>query len=469
MSIFFRNKTVGRGFLSRSDCIETANREVKSSYLKNMQAFTAVPSYKRLQEHLKEPTSRGHDYTELITRIKNDLQSIFAKNTACEIDTLNLLRVLRNLCINSRFNQDQLLKMEIPCYVVKLLIDDVVGLSADVKTVGLQFIGNMLPGNQAACKDLWPALYPDLLEYFLVTSAFSDKHFTICSMILYNCLIDMPLVGCLFRNQLGENLIVALCNHIDKVSDHDWIVMLIKHQFFKVNEFFSLVVSKCSIAAITETFQLLRGVFDEVINSVDSLNIDNDFLVLYLCEVFSERYSVCKENPSKDVADLIVSIIEVLCRATAFPGHWNKNKVVTKVMDDTIELLQDINLQKGSINETSSRFQLYGYLQRQLVKRSVIRLIGNICFENEIVQNRIRTNGGIPLILQCCTIDDDNPLIQQWAIFAMRNLCRNNLENQAEVAKFERVGIADSPVLKSMGLTVVENEEGKMKVERINE
>lgn len=433
-----------------------------------MRSNTTIYCYGSIHESLKEPTFRVQDHTELMTQIQHDLQSIRAMKKSCEIDYLNLLRVLRNLCIDSRFSQDHLLKMEIPNHVIKILTDNDIGLPADAKTVGLQFIGNMLPGNPVACERLWPTLYPDLLEYFLTTSAFFDKHFIICSMILYNSLIVMPSISCLYTSQIGKNLVVALCDSLAKLSDPDWVVMLIKQHFFKVDDFFPLIVSKCSIVAITEIFQLLCGMLDEESNSNDRPTVDNDFLVVYLCELFSKKYSVCIETPSKDLADLLVSIIEALCRATALPGHWNKNKAITKVIDVTVELLRDIHLQKDSINRTSE-FQLYGYLQGKLVKRSIVRMIGNVCFENESVQNRVRTNGGIPLILESCAIDDDNPLIQQWAIFAIRNLCQNNLENQAEVAKHEKIGIADSPILKGMGLTVVENEEGKMVVTRTND
>lgn len=424
--------------------------------------------YERIQESLKNPSFRNLDHSQLLAKIHDDLQLMNKTKNAHEIDSLNLFRVLRNLCVNSRFNQDCLLKMKIPNHVIEVLIDDSIGLSSDVKTVGLQFIGNMLPGNPLACNHMWSSLYPNLLHYFLSKSSFCDKHFVICSMILYNCLIDMPASDFLFDNETGKNLVLAMCDAVGKLSDADWVVMLIGQHFFKVKKFFSSILSQCSVVSAIGIFQLLSDMLDEDINSNDNHTIDNDFLVVFLCENFLERCHVCIQSPSLNLADLLVSIIEALCRATAFPGHWNKNTAVSKVIDSCIELLRDIHLQKGSINH-SSEFHLYGYLQKQLVKRSIIRVIGNICFENENVQNRVRLKGGIPLILESCKIDDDNPLIQQWAIFALRNLCQNNLENQAEVAKFEKVGIADSPVLKSMGLTVVENEKGKMSLTRINE
>jgi ataxin-10 len=53
-------------------------------------------------------------------------------------------------------------------------------------------------------------------------------------------------------------------------------------------------------------------------------------------------------------------------------------------------------------------------------------------------------------------------VIVQWVVLAIRNLCENNLENQAVIASMTRKGTVDSSVLREMGLTLHANDESKI-------
>ena len=68
---------------------------------------------------------------------------------------------------------------------------------------------------------------------------------------------------------------------------------------------------------------------------------------------------------------------------------------------------------------------------------------------------------GIPLLLDCCHIDARNPLLIQWVVLAIRNLCEGNTENQAVIASMNRQGVVESRVLHELGLTLNEDEDGK--------
>lgn len=49
----------------------------------------------------------------------------------------------------------------------------------------------------------------------------------------------------------------------------------------------------------------------------------------------------------------------------------------------------------------------------------------------------------------------------QWIILAIRNLCEENLENQEVIRNSTKIGVMDNTILKEMGLTLQENENGK--------
>ncbi|KAL0126524.1 hypothetical protein PUN28_005119 [Cardiocondyla obscurior] len=94
-------------------------------------------------------------------------------------------------------------------------------------------------------------------------------------------------------------------------------------------------------------------------------------------------------------------------------------------------------------------------------KAGLIRLIANMVHKNKMCQDLFREIDGIPLLLDCCNIDARNPLILQWTILALRNLCEENLENQKIIKNCEKTGVPDNPALQEMGLTLHEDADGK--------
>lgn len=93
-----------------------------------------------------------------------------------------------------------------------------------------------------------------------------------------------------------------------------------------------------------------------------------------------------------------------------------------------------------------------------------MRVIGNMCYKHAANQNKVRDLGGIPLLLDHCNVDDHNPFICQWAIFAIRNLLENNKENQRIVSVMDCQGLADTSRLRELGFKTVELDNGRIKL-----
>ena len=94
-------------------------------------------------------------------------------------------------------------------------------------------------------------------------------------------------------------------------------------------------------------------------------------------------------------------------------------------------------------------------------KAGLIRIIGNMSYKDKKCQDLLREMDAIPLLLDCCNIDARNPLIMQWTILALRNLCEDNPENQEVVRNCSRIGVVESSALQEMGLALHEDEEGR--------
>ncbi|KAI5116868.1 hypothetical protein M0805_005836 [Coniferiporia weirii] len=77
------------------------------------------------------------------------------------------------------------------------------------------------------------------------------------------------------------------------------------------------------------------------------------------------------------------------------------------------------------------------------LKRDLVRLLGILCYEDKAVQDRVRANDGISVVMNLCVTDERNPYLREHALFALRNLLHENVENQAVVDAIKPMGTWD--------------------------
>ncbi|XP_017793635.1 PREDICTED: uncharacterized protein LOC108575372 [Habropoda laboriosa] len=116
---------------------------------------------------------------------------------------------------------------------------------------------------------------------------------------------------------------------------------------------------------------------------------------------------------------------------------------------------------KGNESETNSAESNLQSHPAFGFKAGLIRIIGNMSYRNKECQDLLREMEAVPLLLDCCNIDARNPLIMQWTILALRNLCEDNPANQEIIRNYTRVGVVENSVLQEMGVTLHEDEEGR--------
>ncbi|EAT37563.1 AAEL010474-PA [Aedes aegypti] len=81
------------------------------------------------------------------------------------------------------------------------------------------------------------------------------------------------------------------------------------------------------------------------------------------------------------------------------------------------------------------------------LKSSLVKALVNLSYKNKKNQNLARDMQIMAAILECTNLDARNPLIKEWSILAIRNLCDDNLENQKFVASLTKVGDAENSLL----------------------
>lgn len=86
-------------------------------------------------------------------------------------------------------------------------------------------------------------------------------------------------------------------------------------------------------------------------------------------------------------------------------------------------------------------------------KTKLVKSLANLSYQNKRNQELAREMEIMQSIFECTNADARNPLIKEWSILAIRNLCEENNENQDIVKNLTRVGDATpSPVLSEFGL-----------------
>lgn len=101
-------------------------------------------------------------------------------------------------------------------------------------------------------------------------------------------------------------------------------------------------------------------------------------------------------------------------------------------------------------------------------KRVLVKILANVCSDHKANQDRIREHGGIEAILNCCRVDENHPYIKEWALFAVRNLTKDNPENIAHIEQYTLSGVRQSPDLSQMGLQA-QIDSGRVRVTRVDE
>ncbi|KAJ3238268.1 hypothetical protein HDU81_008092 [Chytriomyces hyalinus] len=101
-----------------------------------------------------------------------------------------------------------------------------------------------------------------------------------------------------------------------------------------------------------------------------------------------------------------------------------------------------------------------------MMKVDAMKVLCTAAFKCRAAQDEIRRVGGIPVILNHCTIDDQNPFIKEWSVFAIRNLCEGNLENQRLIESMEVVGLPEgqNEGLAAHGVRAGLSEDGRVRI-----
>ncbi|XP_053775679.1 ataxin-10 [Desmodus rotundus] len=378
-------------------------------------------------------------------------------------------RCLRNACIECPGNQNSIRNLDTVGVAVDLILL-FRELRAEQEALltafrcGLQFLGNIASRNEDSQALVWVHAFPEL---FLSCLNHPDKKIvSYSSMILFTSLNSERM------KELEENLNIAI-DVIDahqKQPESEWPFLIITDHFLKSPELVKAMYAKMSNQ---ERVTLLDVILAKIAGE-EPLTKDDVPVFLGHAELIAGTFvdqcktvlNLASEQRDDEEALATIRLLDVLCEMTANTDLLGHLQGYPGLLERGIELLRLIH---AAGNDSTNIFSSSGCVRAEGdvssvaegFKSHLIRLIGNVCYRNKDNQDKVGELDGIPLILDSCSLDDSNPFLTQWAVYAIRNLTEDNSQNQDLIAKMEEQGLADTSLLKKMGFEV-EKRGGKL-------
>ncbi|XP_017280334.2 ataxin-10 [Kryptolebias marmoratus] len=417
---------------------------------------------------------------KVLSRLFEDLQK---DGSSEDLQTFTLqlqmiaecFRSQRNSCVQSTRNQRLLRELGFVDVTLKLLsyLQTIDLESKDVTyeplRCGIQFLGNLAVGNQTGKDEIWQLSFPEVFLQLLGVD--DDKVLNYASMVLHTCL-DEPKVEDLSKPQ-NIQLALKVMELCRTQPDLDWTVLIATQHFLKSS---ALVENMYSGMSHHERVTLLELLYAQLREEGSEGCGVPPGVARFLASSFQKGcgsvLTLATGSASSDdvlqEALTVISLLDVLCEMTSDLKQFMFLQDHPDLLACTVELLAQVHaIGKASKNifsaaQNFSSFARDGDASSQSpvvgFKAHLVRLVGNLSHGHSSNQDKVRELEGIPLILDNCNIDSSNPFISQWAIFAIRNLLENNLQNQELVAGLERHGPEDYSALRELGFLVEERD-----------
>uniref|UniRef100_A0A670XU26 Ataxin-10 n=1 Tax=Pseudonaja textilis TaxID=8673 RepID=A0A670XU26_PSETE len=394
--------------------------------------------------HFRETATESlfQDLLQILKKVSHEIEMTCQDaSTLAHLDSrLQLVsecfRCLRNACAHCANNQNVMRSLgliDASIHVIQLLQK----LESDLEShltafrCSLQLLGNIATGNRDSQNSIWKLAFPSLFLNCLNHQ--DEKIIDYCSMVLFVCLNPERTRQLQEQNNLKIALRVFQTSR--RCPELKWTTLIVTNHLLQCPELVKALYAK--------------------LRDPERVSYSHDF---FGGGGETRRGFYSWHRIPKYMFLFAIRLLDVLCEVTSNPEELQHLQACPGLLEVAISLLKLVHL---AGKQTTNIFTTtYSTEQEEIshpamgFKSHLIRLIGNLCYRNKGNQDKVYELNGIPLILDNCSIDDNNPFINQWAVYAIRNLTEENKKNQEFIARMEQQGPADNPVLESLGLKI---------------
>ncbi|KAI9245227.1 spinocerebellar ataxia type 10 protein domain-containing protein [Phascolomyces articulosus] len=402
-----------------------------------------------------------------------------------------LLKLVRNAVVNENVNQQLAIEHGTLLEIEKILSSRLESHDQEAMTIlqiGVQAICNMMTGNNHALETIWKEWMEnvDRAHIYSELLGINNDGVVMATMILIlNCTRhSQDRCQIMVKAKMGQALLNAILNDLEQLHSDE------QNKNFELG--YSIISQLIDQGHFTTMYQnienasnkmngkltMLIKVMDSKIHAYkqgefpgflgpESLDMISK-LVHQLCQraIFVMEQVIEGQVPPTalemdDISEIYTALVLILQTSSTLltlndQGHAEFKEML--INQDSLDIVTDL-LKRC---ETMDQKKQPGF---NYLKRDSVRLLGALCYEDRRMQDKIRVIGGIPIILAQCKIEDANPYLREYAIFALRNILQNNPENQAIIEELKPQEAVQTDELTEMGLKA-KLVDGQVKLEK---
>ncbi|KAL8034664.1 hypothetical protein ABFX02_12G043600 [Erythranthe guttata] len=394
-------------------------------------------------------------------------------------ELLLAVKLLRNMCAGEIKNQDLFIEQN-GVGILSTLVGSMCsnsGSDNEIFRMVLQALGNVSLAGEKHQEAVWAQFFS--LGFINIARVQSKETCDPLCMVIYTCSEGSNERSVEMLSDQGLDIIVEIVRTVTAVGfSEDWVKLLLSKICFD-KSYFSSIFSKLSENC------------DENVPQISHFGDQEAFLLSILSEILNERLGeiVVSSNFTLSIFQILRNAVEIVDFSTRANSSLPTGSSVTDVMGYAFSLIRDItacdgpnvdillpaglikflidllrNLEPPTLirrstghadteNDTTPRFSKYCCPYKGF-RRDIVGVIGNCSYGRISVQDEIRDQDGILLMLQQCVTDEDNPFFREWGIWSMRNILEGNVKNRELVVDLEVQGSVDTPEIAGAGLRV---------------
>ncbi|KAI8930165.1 spinocerebellar ataxia type 10 protein domain-containing protein [Entophlyctis helioformis] len=356
--------------------------------------------------------------------------------------------------------------------------------------MGVQALANMATANLAVQARTWPLFAGEsqLLSLFMLhAEPAASKNALVW---IYNCTMDHQVQSAMLVDSAsGADVVASLLRIFSEEADGNeanfdlayaclknlLVADLVPNIWASIDNFEETDMSQAHVSLL----KALDGLINAAEDSQQEQTIRLPQTSLHLASVLVrtiQRFSdlVANPDPQPDASfqhfsTYIVLLLQYFGTMSQRASAEDRTRWLdTGLSKALIELMHAMTKVQPVVvsraKEASPEVQESMYY---MIKCDAMKVIANMAYESRRAQDEIRECGGIAVVLSHCVLDDMNPFLREYSLFAIHNLTKGNKANQDLIGSLEAKKVIPNEMIDQLGVHVeIDKSTGKLKFKK---
>ncbi|XP_052864734.1 ataxin-10 [Anopheles cruzii] len=340
-----------------------------------------------------------------------------------------------------------------------ILVDEKDTVTENIRASCLQLLGNLCVQNKANQENVIGKLHPFLLHSIVANDALANAS----AMLLYNGFIYKA--GSVSLNTLLETLLTNVeMNRVLQQDLPEFVGIFLDYLISESNE----MVDVLEGIEFSKKMLLYRYLIEYMRQEDRRIHPIHPDIFKHLLDQFKRQSdgvlkteNVQLDAPAtEEVFTLLVYLSDASCIEpySSFLRHDGAlflnlgcllrqmqllGKLGTENIFTPVQKIEEmLKIKQGTSEQNIEADISYS------LRSAVVKALANMAYKSKKNQNLARDMDIMAAILDCTSLDARNPLIKEWSILAIHNLCEDNPENQQFISSLTKLAMAENSLLK---------------------